>query len=143
LLFAIRFSLFAEGWTDFVCHPERSTSLFCSCGVEGPLSWRRTFASPVCHPERGLQSESRDLLFCRPRGTRFSRLAHPPLKRRAIIFRPAARDWPARYCKDRFNSRHSCRDPDNRLRPKTRAHSVLAHPWVEHAFRRAFRAAGL
>jgi hypothetical protein len=32
-------------------------------------------------------------VLCRPRGTRFFGFAYPPLKRWAIIFRPASRDW--------------------------------------------------
>jgi len=35
--------------------------------------------------------------------------AHPPLKRWAIFFRPASRDWGNRQCKDRHNLRNSYR----------------------------------
>src|ERR1017187_5128422 len=44
-----------------------------------------------CHPERGVQSESRNLLWYRPHGTQvlFTHV-HPALKRWAKLFRPRA-----------------------------------------------------
>src|SRR5664280_3211476 len=43
-----------------------------------------------CHPERGLQSESRDLLWYVPTGLRSFTHVHPALKRWAKLFHPRA-----------------------------------------------------